>query len=198
MTRAPARTRNAAQPAVAHLARADERLAAIIDSVGPYRHTPTRRGTHFAALLRAIVYQQLAGAAAATIYGRVCTLNGGRAPTPEQILAAPAASLRALGLSRQKLGYMKDLAERMTNGTLPLHRIARMGDDEVIAALTEVKGIGRWTAQIFLQFRLGRPDVLPEADLGIHDLTTVGSTANAYAISRAWRNFASKKTRWEK
>jgi DNA-3-methyladenine glycosylase II len=153
--------------AVAHLKRVDPRLAAVVRTVGPCRFTPRAEGTHFEALARAIVYQQLSGKAAGTIHVRFHALYGGRAPEPAELLATPDETLRAAGLSRQKLAYLRDLAARVDAGDLPLHAVDTMADDEALVALMRVKGIGRWTAQIFLMFRLGRPDVLPELDLGV-------------------------------
>jgi DNA-3-methyladenine glycosylase II len=153
--------------AVAHLKRADPTLAAVIARVGPCRFEPRAEGTHFEAVARAIVYQQLSGKAAGTIHGRFHALYGGRAPEPDELLATPDDALRGAGLSRQKVGYLRDLAGRVAAGDVPLDRVERLGDDEVIAALTRVKGVGRWTAQMFLMFRLGRPDVLPDLDLGV-------------------------------
>lgn len=124
-------------------------------------------GTHFDALVRAIVYQQLSGKAAATIHGRVLDVFGGVPPDARALLAADPATLGAAGLSRQKLGYVLDLARHVADGALPLGRVERMEDEAVIDALTAVKGIGRWSAQMFLMFRLGRPDVFPELDLGV-------------------------------
>jgi DNA-3-methyladenine glycosylase II len=153
--------------AVAHLKRADPRLAQVIARVGPCRFEPRAEGTHFGAVARAIVYQQLSGKAAGTIHGRFHALYGGRAPEPAELLATADEPLRAAGLSRQKVAYLRDLAARVAAGDVPLDRVEALGDDEVVAALTRVKGVGRWTAQMFLMFRLGRPDVLPDLDLGV-------------------------------
>lgn len=152
--------------ALAHL-RADPAMAQVIAKVGACRFAPTAEGSHFDALVRSIVYQQLSGKAAATILARVLGLFGGRAPTPAELVAMPDEPLRAAGLSRQKLSYIKDLAARVASGDVPLDHLDALPDDEIIAALVKVKGIGRWTAQMFLMFRLGRPNVLPELDLGI-------------------------------
>ena len=152
--------------ALSHL-RADPALARVITQVGPCRFAPTAEGTHFDALVRSIIYQQLSGKAAATIHSRMQDIFGGRAPTPAELAAAPDETLRAAGLSRQKLGYLKDLAARVDSGAVPLDHLDELPDDEIIDALVQVKGIGRWTAQMFLMFRLGRPNVLPELDLGI-------------------------------
>lgn len=152
---------------VAHLKRADPRLAAVIAHVGPCRFVPRAEGTHFEAVARAIVYQQLSGKAAGTIHGRFHALYGGRAPEPDELLGTGDEALRGAGLSRQKIGYLRDLASRVAAGDVPLATIHALNDAEVLAALTRVKGVGRWTAQIFLMFRLGRPDVMPELDLGV-------------------------------
>ena len=155
------------RPALAHLRRVDPVLGEIIDRVGPCRMEARRAGTHYDALVRAIVYQQLSGKAAGTIHRRFEELYGGRAPTAEELLATPDETLRGVGLSRQKTAYLKDLALRVASGEVPIERLHELDDDAVLAALVRVKGVGRWTAQMFLMFRLGRPDVLPELDLGV-------------------------------
>lgn len=152
--------------AVRHLKRADPKLAAVIERVGVCRFAVRTDGTHFEEVLRAIVFQQLSGKAAATIHGRVVTALGGT-PTPRALLDVPDEVLRQAGLSRQKIGYARDLARKVDSGTVPLERIDSLADDAVIEALSGIKGVGRWTAQMFLMFRLGRPDVLPAEDLGI-------------------------------
>jgi DNA-3-methyladenine glycosylase II len=151
-------------------------MAALIRRVGAFRLVPKAEGTHFDAVCRSIVYQQLSGKAAATIHGRVLDLYGGRAPLPHELAATPDERLRGVGLSRQKLSYLKDLASRVSAEELPVETLHELPDDAVIDTLVRVKGIGRWTAQMFLMFRLGRPDVLPELDLGIQN-----------AIQRAYR-----------
>ena len=165
-------------PSIRHLKRVDPVLATVIDRVGPCRLEPRREGTHFDALVRSIVYQQLSGKAASTILGRVHALYGNRSPTPAELVATPDETLRAAGLSRQKLSYLKDLAAKVEAGAVPLaaDAIDHLGDEEIIDRLVQVKGIGRWTVHMFLIFRLGRPDVLPELDLGIQN-----------AIRRAYR-----------
>jgi len=162
--------------AVRHLKRVDPVLARVIEIVGPCRLESRREGTHFQALVRSIVFQQLSGKAAATILSRFNGLYPDNTPSPEAVLATSDAQLRAVGLSRQKIGYMRDLASKVTQGTLPLDAVDSMDDDDLIAHLVQVKGIGRWTAQMFLMFRLDRRDVLPELDLGIQN-----------AIKRAYR-----------
>jgi len=154
--------------AIAHLKRADPVLARAIEAVGPFRLKLDRN--RFATLAESIVHQQLALKAAKTIAARFRQLYGdgrGRFPAPAELLRTPPRRLRAAGLSRQKIRYLKDLARKCENGTLRLDRVARMDDEEVVAALTEVKGIGRWTAEMFLIFSLGRPDVWAVGDLGL-------------------------------
>lgn len=165
-----------ARRARTHLRRVDPVLAKVIESVGPYRPTDGTGGSHFGALVRSIVYQQLSGKAAGTIHRRFAELFPGNQPSPEGILALDDTRLRAVGLSRQKIGYLRDLATRVHSGALPLDHVHTLSDADLIAHLVQVKGIGRWTAQMFLMFKLGRPDVLPELDLGIQN-----------AIKRAYR-----------
>jgi 3-methyladenine DNA glycosylase/8-oxoguanine DNA glycosylase len=152
--------------AVRHLRRADPVLARVISEVGPCRLRADRRGGAFAALVEAILYQQITGRAAETILGRLRAAVGRAHPRPQDVAALSDAQLRAVGLSRQKVSYLRDLAAQARNG-LPLGRLGRLGDEQVVAALTGVKGIGRWTAEMFLMFRLGRLDVLPVDDYGI-------------------------------
>jgi DNA-3-methyladenine glycosylase II len=154
---------------VTHLKRIDPVLASVIDIVGPCRIRLSTDGSHFQALTRSIVFQQLSGKAAGTILGRFNALYPGNVPTPEQVLATSDEQLRGVGLSRQKIGYMRDLSLKVSSGELPLDAVESMADDDLIAHLVQVKGIGRWTAQMFLMFRLGRLDVLPELDLGIQN-----------------------------
>ena len=154
---------------LAHLRRADPVLAALIARVGPYRLQQRRVGTHYDALVRSIVYQQLSGKAAGTILRRFCELYPRNRPTAALVLDTDDALMRGAGLSRQKLGYLRDLSHRVASGTLPLAHLGRLPDDAIIEHLVQVKGIGKWTAQMFLMFRLGRPDVLPDLDLGIQN-----------------------------
>jgi 3-methyladenine DNA glycosylase/8-oxoguanine DNA glycosylase len=153
--------------AIAYLTAADPRLAEVIRRVGPWRLKRTTDGTHFDAVCRSIIYQQLSGKAAATIHSRVLGLYGGRAPLPDELASTADEVLRGAGLSRQKLSYLKDLASRVATNELPIATLHELDDDAVIDTLVSVKGVGRWTAQMFLMFRLGRPDVLPSLDLGI-------------------------------
>lgn len=142
-------------------------MADVIDRVGRCTLVPRTEWTHFDALVRSIVYQQLSGKAAATIHGRVLGLVGDGAGAPRKIAATSHEALRHAGLSTAKANYVRNLAEHVLNGSLPVESLHEMPDDEIIAALTQVKGIGRWSAQMFLMFRLGRPDILPELDLGV-------------------------------
>jgi DNA-3-methyladenine glycosylase II len=153
--------------AVAHLRAADPVMAAVIDRVGPCRASVSAEGTHFGAVLRSIVYQQLSGSAAATIHGRVLGIFGGVEPPPAALIKTPDETLRAAGLSGAKTRYIKDLAAHAADHRFPIEQLHELDDDAIIETLTQVKGIGRWTAQMFLMFRIGRPDVLPELDLGI-------------------------------
>jgi len=152
-----------------HLSDADPLLAALIERVGPCLLRPRRTQSLFAAVARAIVYQQLSGSAAATILGRVQALYAPkRFATPRDILATPPERLRAAGLSTAKTAALRDLAERSLDGTVPpIRRVRLMADEEVIERLVQVRGVGRWTAEMLLMFRLGRGDVLPVGDLGI-------------------------------
>jgi len=142
-------------------------LARIIDAIGPFRIAP-RGPSIFVALARAIVYQQLAGKAAAAIYARVCALFPEGEPTPERILNASDEELRGAGLSRSKMLSLRDLARRAADGEIPTpSEIHHMVDEAIIERLTQIRGIGRWTAEMLLIFHLGRPDVLPVDDYGV-------------------------------
>jgi 3-methyladenine DNA glycosylase/8-oxoguanine DNA glycosylase len=156
--------------AVAHLRAQDPKLGRLIDAVGPCGLRPAHTASLFGALARAIVYQQLNGKAAATIFARVCALfrDAALGPTPQQILRASDERLRGAGLSRNKLASLRDLAQKAKEGRIPdIADIHSMGDEEIIERLTEVRGIGRWTVEMLLMFRLGRADVLPVDDYGI-------------------------------
>jgi len=142
-------------------------MVEVIDKVGPCTLQLRTEGTHFDALIRSIVYQQLSGKAAATIHGRVRAMFNSETPLPPQVAAADHDALRKAGLSNQKAKYVRNLAEHSLNGSLPVETLHELADQEIIDALTQVKGIGRWSAQMFLMFRLGRPDVLPDLDLGV-------------------------------
>jgi DNA-3-methyladenine glycosylase II len=175
---------------------ADPKLAAVIDAFGPIPPDEDRRGSRrdsYEALARAITGQQLSTKAAATIWGRVVDLFGG-VPSPEQVIDADPQSLRDAGLSWAKVSYFRDLAERVRDGDLDVERLPELPDDEVIAELTAIKGVGRWTAEMFLMFHLGRPDVISCGDLGIrrgvqlaYGLDELPAAAELEAIAEAWR-----------
>ena len=156
---------------IAHLRAADPKLARLMDRVG--RLPDSREGRpaaddHYGALVRSITGQQLSVKAARAIYGRLTDRFGGRPPTPEEILADDPEELRAAaGLSRAKVQFLRSLAEHVISGELELERLDELSDEEVDAELVAVKGIGTWTADMFLMFQLERPDVLPVGDLGI-------------------------------
>lgn len=153
--------------AIAHLRKVDPVMATVIDAVGKCTLQPRAEWTHFDALLRSIVYQQLSGKAAATIHGRVLALIGDGAGAPKRIVETSHEAFRAAGLSTAKANYVRNLAEHVLDGSLPVDSLHELDDEAIIAALTQVKGIGKWSAQMFLMFRLGRPDVLPDLDLGV-------------------------------
>lgn len=191
-----------ARRAIAHLTHVDPILGDVIRRVGAFRLTRPTTGTHFDAVCRSIIYQQLSGKAAATIHARVLDLYGGRSPLPAELASTADERLRSVGLSRQKLSYLKDLAGRVAANELPIETLHELSDDAVIDALVSVKGVGRWTAQMFLMFRLGRPDVLPELDLGIqkavqrayrlrkrplpHRVLKIGSVWKPYRTVASW------------
>jgi len=159
-----------ASAAIEHLRVSDPVFARLIDAVGPFRMQQRKTASIFMALAQAIVYQQLNGKAAAAIFARVQALfpRAHEGPTPEQILRTSDQKLRAAGLSRSKLLSLRDLARKTADGEIPtLAVIRRMEDEAIIERLTKVRGIGRWTVEMLLIFRLGRPDVLPSDDYGI-------------------------------
>src|SRR3954451_3042505 len=141
--------------AIAHLKRVDPVLAKIIDQVGPCRLEARRAGTHYDALVRSIVFQQLSGKAAGTIHRRFLELYPGKRPRAEHVLSTEESALRGAGLSRQKIGYLRDLSARVADKSLPLAHLGRCPDDEIIDGIVQVNGIGRRTVQMFLMFRLG-------------------------------------------
>jgi DNA-3-methyladenine glycosylase II len=182
------------------LAARDERLAAAIERVGPCTLLPRREGTHFGHLVRNIIFQQLSGGAAATIHTRFSALVGGdpQAPDPHVVLALSDEAMRGCGLSSAKLHAVHDLAQQVVDGRLRLGALDTRPDDEVIAALLPVRGIGPWTAQMFLMFRLGRPDVLPVLDLGvrkgaqrIYRTRALPDAERLTKLARNWRPWAS-------
>jgi DNA-3-methyladenine glycosylase II len=155
------------EAATSAIAAADPAVAAFIARAGRFEPRPGQ-GDAFAALARAIVFQQLAGRAAAAIHGRLVAAIGG-SMTPGAILRTPPEQLRAAGLSANKAASLVDLATKASDGTLPLEHLAGLSDDEIVARLTTVRGIGRWTAEMFLLFELERPDVWPIDDLGVRN-----------------------------
>jgi DNA-3-methyladenine glycosylase II len=167
----PRRRRISTPKAIAYLSAADPVLGALIEQVGPLGNAREGRpdqDDHYGALVRSITGQQLSVLAARAIYGRLTARFGDRPPTPEEILSDEPEELReAAGLSRAKVSYLRSLAEHVLSGELELERLNELGDEEVIAELVAVKGLGLWTAQMFLMFHLDRPDVLPVGDLGI-------------------------------
>jgi DNA-3-methyladenine glycosylase II len=170
--RAPA-TRKATshRAAVEQLRAADPILAGLIEECGVLSSPPRKRADpddHYGALLHSVINQQLSVKAGAAIYGRLTERFGGRPPTPEQLLADDPGELQpAVGLSRAKVGFMRSLAEHILSGELELERLDDLSDEEVMAELVAVKGIGEWTAHMFLMSHLHRPDVLAPGDLGI-------------------------------
>lgn len=147
--------------------KADPRLGAIIKRVGRCELHAFAPGDPFETLCMSIASQQLSTKAAATIFGRFCDLFPKRRPTPERVMTLADDEIRAVGFSRPKVSFIKDLAARVLDGRLDLRGLKRHSDEEVMRQLVAVKGIGRWTAEIFLMFRLGRPDILPADDLGL-------------------------------
>ena len=183
---------------LAHLRRADPVLAAVIAAVGPNGLGDARAGRpadHYGALVRAIVGQQLSTKAARSIFLRLTERFDGRTPTPEEVLADDPEALRAAaGLSRAKVGYLRSLAEHALSGELELERLDELDDERVTAELVAVKGLGVWTAQMFLMFHLQRPDVLPVGDLGIrraieraYELDELPDAAAMERIAQPWR-----------
>jgi DNA-3-methyladenine glycosylase II len=179
------------------LARRDPILRDLMRTHGPCGLAARQHSDPFKALARAIVGQQLSAKAAATIFSRFEALFDAF-PTPAQVLAVPDDRLRSVGLSSQKLGYLRDLCRRIVEGELPLDVLDRMDDEAVIENLTQVKGVGRWTAEMFLIFRLQRPDVLPVGDLGIvravqraYKLRKAPSPDRLTRIGEAWRPYRS-------
>ena len=160
----------ASPKALRTLREADPVMARLVEEHGAVVRRDLKRerpGDAYGALLRSIVGQQLSTKAARTIYGRMTELFGGHAPTPKQLLAADPDDIRAAGLSRPKIAYLRDLALHVEEGTLELERLPELSDEEVTAQLTAIKGLGQWTADMFLMFHLGRPDILPVGDQGI-------------------------------
>ena len=180
------------------LMRRDPVLAPIIRKYGACGIKTGRETDVFCGLVEAIVSQQLSTRAAATIYGRLRALLGGGPPTPDGILGLSDEALRGVGLSRQKLAYMRDLSAKMRDGSIDTAGLTAMPDDEIVAELTKIKGIGRWTVEMLLIFRLTRPDVFPSGDLGIvkavqkaYNLRKTPDVKRLHRIAETWRPYRS-------
>jgi DNA-3-methyladenine glycosylase II len=177
----------------------DPVMAGLVERIGPLDHEARRRGRPddaYGSLVRSIVGQQLSTVAARTIYGRLTALFDNRPPTPAELLAADEETLRACGLSRPKISYLRDLARHVLEGDLDLPSLRELPDDEVASRLVAVKGIGKWSADMFLIFHLGRADVLPVGDLGIrraaersYCLPAMPSPEELRAIAEPWRPY---------
>lgn len=197
---------SAAAAALTHLRASDPVLRELIDRYGPDGLGERREGgqrRHYGALVRAIVGQQLSTRAAAAIYRRLADRYGGREPTPQEILADDPDELRSVGLSRAKVVFLRSLAEHVMDGSLELERLDELPDEEVIARLTAVKGIGTWSAHMFLMFHLQRPDVLAVGDLGIrkamvstYGLDALPAPAEMEAIAACWRPYRTLACRY--
>jgi DNA-3-methyladenine glycosylase II len=183
-------------------------MARLIDEHGDIDVVPAHRQghDHYTTLVRSITGQQLSVKAAATIYGRVVELAGGHAPTPQQIVDADPDALRAAGLSRAKVAYLRSLAEHVLDGSLELDRLTDLPDDEAMRELVAIKGVGEWTAHMFLMFQLGRPDILPVGDLGIrraveraYGLDAIPGPAELERVAEPWRPWRTLACRylWE-
>jgi DNA-3-methyladenine glycosylase II len=169
--------------ALAALVACDPVMARLVEAHGPLDTEARRRGRPsepYGALLRSIVGQQLSTKAARTIYGRLVEIFGGHVPTPGELLAVDPERIREAGLSRPKVSYLRDLADRIEDGRLDLVHLAESSDEHVSAQLTAVKGLGQWTVDMFLMFHLARPDILPVGDLGIRR-----AVERAYGLAKA-------------
>jgi DNA-3-methyladenine glycosylase II len=187
--------------AAGELATADPTMAALIERLGDIdietrlrRRSEERPADAYGALLRAIVGQQLSTKAARTIYGRILELFDGRTPAPEQLLEAEEADLRSAGLSGRKVEYIRDLASHVIDGELELDRLEQLSDEEAIEESVAVRGLGLWTAEMFLIFHLERPDVLSGGDLGIrkaiqveYGLEEMPTPTRVLEIGEPWR-----------
>lgn len=181
------------------LARRDPVLAGIMRKIGPCRLIDARAGRDpFVAVIQAIVSQQLSTKAADTIFRRFLALFPNNVPTAGEVLAAPETTLRGVGFSRQKISYLRDLSTKVSEGTVLFERLPSLHDEGVIESLVQVKGIGRWSAEMFLIFQLRRPDVWPVDDLGIrkavqqaYRLRTLPSRERLQRLGEAWRPYRS-------
>lgn len=184
---------------IKHLKKNDRTMGRIIERVGPYSFKLDTN--YYDSILEAILAQQLAWSAARVIIGRFKGLYGGRFPTPKEYLSTSAGKLRKVGISPQKYSYIKDLCERLEKGSLKLEKLDRMHDEEIITMLDEVRGIGRWTAEMFLIFSMGRSNVLPVDDLGIrkalqreYRLRRLPERKDFERISKNWHPYRSVAT----
>ena len=184
----------------AHIRRHDPVISRVIKQVAlPYPLRPQRK--RFEMLVRSIVFQQISMAAARTIHARLINLAGPPPLTPQRLAALSIDELRSVGLSRQKANYIWDLAHKVNDGTVPLATMGRLDDEAVIAELTKINGVGRWTAQMFLMFALGRPNVFPVDDLGLrmalrdlYSFQELPAKGDCLAIGSKWSPFASVGT----
>jgi DNA-3-methyladenine glycosylase II len=180
-----------------HLRSVDHVMRRIIDERGPIDPDADRRGSRpdpYEALARAIIGQQLSTKAARSIWERLVEILGGTFPEPSGLLAVDAEAIRGAGLSRSKVNFLRDLAERVEDGRLDLERLIELPDEDVVATLTEIKGVGPWTAEMFLIFHLGRPDVMSAGDLGIrravqieYGLDELPGPTDLERIAEPWR-----------
>ncbi|MDE1865277.1 MAG: DNA-3-methyladenine glycosylase 2 family protein [Candidatus Micrarchaeota archaeon] len=179
---------------VRHLSKGDRTMSRLIRAL-PARKM-TLHANHFGSLVTAIIFQQISGSAGDSIMRRFKSIYGGKVPTPRVFLATEESKVRGAGVSPQKYSYLKDLSERIEDGRLELRRFWEMPDSEVAAELDEVRGIGRWTAEMFLIFTLGRKDVLPVDDLGLrkalmraYRLRTLPSEKRFRGIAKSWHPY---------
>lgn len=180
--------------AIEALAATDPKMAALIERIGPRTlRARMRGGSHFEDLARIVVGQQVSTAAARTIWGRVCDAYGGRAPEPEEVVGAEE-TLRACGLSGRKASYVAGIGEAIVGGEFVPEDLAKMDDEDVVETMTALKGLGRWSAEMFLMFNLGRPDVFSGGDLGLrngikiaHELEEAPTPQEAVEIAERWR-----------
>jgi DNA-3-methyladenine glycosylase II len=182
--------------AARHLRRHDPVLGAVIARVGPCAIVP--RGDPYRYLVRAVLFQQITGHAGRAIEGRLKAAYGGKLPSPDKLRAAPAPKLRGVGLSRQKIASLHAIATAFDDGTLVNRRLARLDDEAVIEAVTQLRGVGEWTAHMMLMMSLGRPDVLPVGDYGVrkaardlYGLADLPKPKELVAIAEPWRPYRS-------
>jgi DNA-3-methyladenine glycosylase II len=189
----------ASPKALAVLREADPVMARLVDELGAVVRRDLKRerpGDAYGTLVRSIVGQQLSTKAAATIYGRVLELFKGHTPTPKQLLKVAPDKLRTAGLSRAKVAYLRDLAQHVEDGALELELLPELPDEEVAAQLTAIKGLGQWTADMFLIMHLGRPDILPVGDQGIrraiqvhYGLRNLPDAKRVHKIAKPWQPY---------